>query len=89
MENPQHNSDSNEYFQTLVMIEFLFEKAESQDDEILQSIRSFASARGYVTEKQFKLVTKKYNAYLQFQRVQEYYMPEDSDQFQIADISQI
>jgi len=73
MENPQHNSDSNEYFQTLVMIEFLFEKAESEGDEILQSIRSFASARGYVTEKQFKLVTKKHKAFHQFMKVQEYY----------------
>ena len=89
MENPQHNSESNEYFQTLVMIEFLFEKAESQDDEILQSIQAFGNARSYITEKQFKLVTKKYNAYLQFQRVQEYYTPEESDLRQIADISQI
>lgn len=89
MENPQYNSDSNEYFQTLVMIEFLFEKAESQEDEILQSIQAFAKDRGYITEKQMKLVTKKYNAYLQFQRIQEYFTPEDCDQFQIADISQI
>jgi hypothetical protein len=73
MENPQHNSDSNEYFQTLVMIEFLFEKAESEGDEILQSIQAFAKDRGYVTDKQFKLVSKKHKAFHQFMRIQEYY----------------